>query len=476
MSDVRVRFAPSPTGFLHVGGVRTALFCWLFARHHGGKFILRIEDTDRERSTPEAVKLILDGMAWLGLDWDEGPYYQTERFDFYKEGVDRLLNSGAAYRCYCTQQELEAQREQARAEKRTPKYDGRCRHRTDSPDLPHTIRFAAPREGETVVHDLIRGDITFQHAQLDDLIIARSDGTPTYNLTVVMDDADMGITHVIRGDDHLNNTPRQAALYQALGYDLPAFAHLPMIHGPDKRKLSKRDGAASVTDYREQGYLPEAVINYLARLGWSHGDQEYFTVPELVEKFTLEAVGKSPAVFDVNKLLWLNGQHLKHSDPLRIIALVEQYLADHGATIRDGITDDWRKAVFASACERSRTVPEMAEMVACFYTDTVEIDPEAAKKGFKGEPIAVIDQVIAKLSGLTDFDPATLEAAFQELITETGLGLGKLAQPTRTALTGRKVSPGIYDVLSILGKDRSLARLEAAKQWINDHQGNSAPA
>jgi glutamyl-tRNA synthetase len=470
MSDVRVRFAPSPTGFLHVGGVRTALFSWLFAKHHGGKFILRIEDTDQERSTPEAVKLILDGMQWLGLNWDEGPYYQTERFDFYKTGVDKLLADGNAYRCYCTREELDTQRELARAEKRIPKYDGRCRRRTDAPDQPYTVRFAAPQEGATVVHDLIRGDITFQHAQLDDLIIARSDGTPTYNLTVVMDDADMGITHVIRGDDHLNNTPRQAALYRALGYDLPAFAHLPMIHGPDKRKLSKRDGAASVTDYRDHGYLPEAVVNYLARLGWSYGDQEFFTTEDLIEKFSLEAVGKSPSIFDVNKLLWLNGQHLKNADPLRIMALVEGHLSANGTAIPATMDDDKRHLMFAASCERSRTLPEMADMLACFYTDAVSIDPEAAKKGFKGEPLVVLDQVAAKLGSLNTFDKAALEAAFGALMETTGLGLGKLAQPTRTALTGRKVSPGIYEVLEILGKETALARIAAAKNWISENQ------
>jgi len=468
MNDVRVRFAPSPTGFLHVGGVRTALFCWLFARHHGGTFVLRIEDTDQARSTPEAVELILDGMRWMGLDWDEGPFYQTERFDLYKKGVEKLLAEGNAYRCYCTREELDAQRELARAEKRVPKYDGRCRTRDDAPDAPYTIRFAAPQEGATVVHDLIRGDITFEHAQLDDLIIARSDGTPTYNLTVVIDDAEMGISHVIRGDDHLNNTPRQAALYRALGYDLPAFAHLPMIHGPDKRKLSKRDGAASVTDYRTEGMLPEAMMNYLARLGWSHGDQEVFTTTELIEKFTLEAVGKSPAIFDRTKLLWLNAQHLKNADPMRIMALVEGHLKGNGVTAPATLTDAGRQKMFAAACERSRTVPEMADMLACFYTDTVEIDPEAAKKGFKGEPLTVLDQVSEKLAGLDGFDKAHLEAAFAELMEATGLGLGKLAQPTRTALTGRKVSPGIYEVLEILGKEAALARIEAAQNWIRD--------
>ncbi|MFQ5508641.1 MAG: glutamate--tRNA ligase [Leptospirillia bacterium] len=467
MNQVRVRFAPSPTGFLHVGGVRTALFCWLFARHHGGRFILRIEDTDRERSTPEAIEMILDGMRWMGLDWDEGPFYQTERYDLYRAGVDKLLAENKAYRCYCTPEELEAMREVARAEKRPPRYDGRCRDKDPRPDVPHTIRFAAPKEGQTVVDDLVRGQVVFENSQLDDLIIARSDGTPTYNLCVVIDDVEMGITHVIRGDDHLNNTPRQAAMYAALGYEVPKFAHLPMILGADKKKLSKRDGAASVTDYRAEGMLPEAMVNYMARLGWSHGDQEVFTVPELIEKFSLEAVGKSPAVFDREKLLWINGQHLKKSDPLKVMGLVEAELAGRGIAIADTVSDPWRTKVFAASVERCRTVPEIADMVACFYTDTVEIDPVAAKKGFKGDdPAAVLSRVAHKLAGLEPFDAATIDAAFHSLMEETGLKLGKLAQPTRTALTGRTVSPGIYEVLEILGKERALARIEAARTWL----------
>ncbi len=465
MSEVRVRFAPSPTGFLHVGGVRTALFCWLFARHHGGKFILRIEDTDRERSTDEAVDLILDGMKWMGLDWDEGPFYQSQRFDLYKKGVDKLLADGNAYRCYCMKEELDAMRAKARAEKRPPKYDGRCRS-LENKNAPHTIRFAAPQDGQTVVDDLIRGQITFENKQLDDLIIARTDGTPTYNLTVVMDDADMGITHVIRGDDHLNNTPRQAALYAALGYPLPHFAHLPMILGADKKKLSKRDGAASVTDYREEGLLPEALFNYMARLGWSHGDQEVFTKDELIEKFSLEQVGKSPAVFDREKLLWINGQHLKNADPLRIMAIVEAELTGRGIAIPDWATDDWRRKVFAACVERSRTTHELADMAAPFYTDTVKIDPEAAKKGFKGEPLVVLAQVADKLAEIDTLTHDTVEAVFARLMEETGLKMGKLAGPVRTAVTGRTVSPGIYDVLEIVGKERTLARMAAASEWI----------
>jgi glutamyl-tRNA synthetase len=468
MSDIRVRFAPSPTGLLHVGGVRTALFCWLFARHGGGRFVLRIEDTDRERSTEEAVQVILDGLEWLGLTWDEGPFRQSERTELYTQGVKRLLEGGNAYRCYCTPEELEARRQQALAEKRPPKYDGRCRDRTDAPDRPHTIRFAAPREGTTTIHDLIRGEITFENSQLDDLILARSDGTPTYNLCVVIDDVDMKISHIIRGDDHLNNTPRQVALYQALGFPVPAFAHLPMILGPDKKKLSKRDGAASVTEYRAMGLLPEGVVNYLARLGWSHGDQEIFTVPELVEKFSLDAVGRSPSVFDPEKLLWTNAQHLKKADPLRVMGLVEAVLAERGIQAGADVTDPWREAAFAAAVERSRTVVEMADMLACLYTDTVTIEPDAAKKGFAGDPVPVLEKVAKRLEGLAPYDRHTIEAAFMALIEETGLGLGKLAQPVRAAVTGRRVSPGIYEVLELVGRERALARIAAAVDGLRE--------
>jgi glutamyl-tRNA synthetase len=474
LPDIRVRFAPSPTGFLHVGGVRTALFCWLFARHHAGRFLLRIEDTDEARSTEEAVQVILDGLKWLGIDWDEGPFYQSQRTPLYREGVQRLMDAGHAYRCYCTPEELEAMRAEALAEKRPPRYDGRCRERKDTPDLPHTIRFAAPKEGTTVIRDLVRGEITFENAQLDDLVLARSDGTPTYNLCVVIDDAEMRISHVIRGDDHLNNTPRQAALYAALGLTLPEFAHLPMILGPDKKKLSKREGAASVTAYRGMGLLPEGVVNYLARLGWSHGDQEVFTVRELTEKFSLEAVGRSPAVFDLDKLLWINGQHLKRADALRVIGLVEEELARRDVIVPDWLSDDWRKGVFAAAAERSRTVLEMADQVACLYTDSVKIDPEAAAKGFKGDPVPVLERVADRLKAVEPFERAAIEAAFQEMMDETGLKLGALAQPVRAAVTGRAVSPGIFEVLELVGRERALKRIAAAVDGLKGEKPGRA--
>jgi glutamyl-tRNA synthetase len=352
------------------------------------------------------------------------------------------------------------------AEKRPPRYDRSCRERTGQPDQPHTIRFAAPIEGQTVVDDLIRGRVVFENSQLDDLIIARSDGTPTYNFCVVMDDADMRVTHVIRGDDHLNNTPRQAVMYQALGYALPKFAHLPMILGPDKKKLSKRDGAASVTDYREEGLLPSAMVNYLARLGWSHGDQEVFTVDELIEKFSLDAVGKSAAVFDREKLFWINGQHMKTADPLPVMARAEEQLAADGIAVSTDITDDWRRHLYGACVERCRTVAELAAMIAPFYTEAVEIDADGTAKAFKGEPDPVLDQVADKLATLEVFDPAAIEAAFADLMEATELKLGKLAGPVRAAVTGRAVSPGIYDVLALLGRERSLARIAAARKWL----------
>jgi glutamyl-tRNA synthetase len=345
----RVRFAPSPTGTLHIGGARTALFNWLFARHEGGVFILRIEDTDRERSTEEHTQSILEGMKWLGLDWDEGPYHQTDRFDLYREHVDRLLKEGKAYRCYCSPEELEEKRKAMLAAGRKPKYDGTCRERTDHPDLPFAIRLKAPQTGTTAVDDICKGHVEFENKELDDLIIARSDGTPTYNFTVVVDDVTMNITHVIRGDDHLNNTPRQVLIYEALGYSTPLFAHLPMIHGPDKKKLSKRHGATSVIEYEDMGFLSDAMVNYLARLGWSYKDQEIFSREELIEKFDLSVVGKSPSIFDMEKLGWVNSQHLlKYTDD-QLVDLTKPFLEKMGFKV-----DDKEYAAKALASERER--------------------------------------------------------------------------------------------------------------------------
>jgi glutamyl-tRNA synthetase len=464
VTPIRVRFAPSPTGYLHIGGVRTALFNWLFARNQGGVFILRIEDTDRERSTPEAIQAILDGMKWLGLDWDEGPYHQTQRLPFYKEHADRLLAEGKAYFCYCTEEELDAHRKDALARRELPKYSGKCRQRSGAPPAGITpaLRFLTPQTGQTVVKDLIKGTVTFDNAQLDDLIIMRSNGTPTYNFGAVVDDAVMGVTHVIRGDDHLTNTPRQILLYRALGYEPPRFGHLSMILGIDKVKLSKRHGATSVLEYQETGYLPEALVNYLARLGWSHGDQEIFSVKELIEKFSLEHITKSPAAFDPTKLLWLNSHYMRQADPKRLAELLLPFLRNHGLVQDDRSLDrDWFVQLVKALQGRSGTLLEMAEGAAPFLSDSVPMDPEASKKFLTP---AVKPAMMRLLSALEEvaFEHAELERALKAVLEETGLSMGKLAQPVRVALTGRSTSPGIFDVMLLLGRERTLARLKRA--------------
>jgi glutamyl-tRNA synthetase len=455
----RVRFAPSPTGSLHIGGARTALFNWLFARHHGGTFILRIEDTDLERSTKEFEQSIIEGMNWLGMDWDEGPYYQTERMDLYKEHVKKLLAEGKAYRCTCTPEELEAKRAQAMAESRKPKYDGTCRNGTAHPDKPAAIRFKAPVEGITEFHDICRGKITFENKELDDLIIARSDGSPTYNFTVVVDDVTMNITHVIRGDDHINNTPRQVLLYQALGYPVPEFAHLPMIHGQDKKKLSKRHGATSVIEYEKMGYLPEAVVNYLARLGWSHGDQEIFSRDELIESFELAAVGSSPSVFDMEKLDWVNSQHMAKLSDEEIAARTEPFLKEMGLASGDRA---WAARAIATERERGKTFRELAEISAFYFRDKIEIDPQAAAKWLGHESKELLKELGAKIAKLDPFDEKALAPVFDGMLKEKEIKLLALAQPVRVAMTGTTVSPGIYEVLSILGKKRVLERINHA--------------
>ncbi len=465
MSQVRVRFAPSPTGYLHIGGVRTALFNWLFARHEKGRFILRIEDTDRERSTPEAIQAILDGMKWVGLDWDEGPLYQTDRLAIYKEQADRLLAEGKAYLCYCTEEELEARRKEALARKELPKYDGRCRRRSDAAPagVSPVTRFVSPQDGQTTVHDLIKGDVTFDNAQLDDLVIVRSNGMPTYNFGVVVDDARMAITHVIRGDDHLNNTPRQILLYQALGYEPPLFGHLSMILGMDKVKLSKRYGATSVLEYQEAGYLPEALVNYLVRLGWSHGDQEVFSSQEMIEKFSLANITRSPAAFNPKKLLWLNGHYLKTADTTRVAELLIPFLRKRGVLDGGAQPDSaWLRKLVVALRERSQTLVEMADKAAPFFQESVMMDQDAAKKFLTVAVQPAFARLVAVLDQTSVFEHDALEQGFKSVLAETGLSMGKLAQPVRVALTGGTVSPGIFDVMALLGRERTLARLKKA--------------
>ena len=460
MAAIRTRFAPSPTGYLHIGGARTALFNFLYARHHGGTFVLRVEDTDRERSTDAATAAILDSLRWLGLTWDEGPFFQSERTALYLEHAERLLAAGHAYRCWCTAEALEQQRQAAQAEGRRAMYDRRCRERRDQPAGPFTIRFKTPLVGETLVHDALRGVVTFQNAEIDDLIIVRSDGSPTYNFCVVVDDATMGITDNIRGDDHLANTPKQVLMYQALGFAPPRFAHVPLILGLDRARLSKRHGATSVLAYRDEGYLPAALNNYLARLGWSAGDQEIFTAEELIAKFSLDHVGASAGVFNPEKLDWVNAQHLKAMAPEEIAALLEPFIAARGWQVPAG--DGWLARLAAALRERASTLVDLLDQGAYFFTDAVTIDPAAAAKHLAKANRQALDALRDALASLEPWSVPAIESAVQTVLAGHGLALGKLAQPLRVALTGGSVSPGIYEVIELVGRTRCLARLDAA--------------
>jgi glutamyl-tRNA synthetase len=469
VTEVRARFAPSPTGYLHIGGARTALFNYLFARHHGGKFILRIEDTDRQRSTPEAIDAILEAMAWLQLDYDEGPFYQTQRLRLYKEKVQQLLTQGDAYPCVCTPEQLDAKRQMAQKEKRKPIYDGACRPAkgvivTLPSNKPYTVRFRSPREGTTVVADVVKEAVVFDNRELDDLIIARSDGTPTYNFCVVVDDIDMAITHIIRGDDHLANTPRQIQLYHALGHQPPQFAHLPLILGTDKARLSKRHGATSVMAYRDMGYFPEAVLNYLVRLGWSHGDQEIFSRDELIEKFSLESVGKSAGVFNPEKFLWVNSHYLKELPLSRLAEDVVPYIEAKGYPVPQD--KSWLQRMIATLRERSKTLVELVDAAGFYLTDDIRIDENAARKFVTAEIRVPLAKLLDKLASLDDFTEASIEQVFSAVLQELGLPMGKLAQPVRVALTGSTVSPGIHEVIAVLGKERTVKRLRSALQRL----------
>jgi glutamyl-tRNA synthetase len=461
---VVTRFAPSPTGLLHIGGARTALFSWLYARRKGGRFILRIEDTDRERSTEEAVGVILDGMQWLSLSADAGPYYQTQRFPRYREVLERFLSSGLAYRCYCTKAELEQLRAEQIARKQKPRYDGRCRNRSEPrPGIEPVVRFRNPVDGEVVVDDLVHGRVVFQNAELDDLIIARSDGTPTYNFCVVVDDWDMKITHVIRGDDHLNNTPRQMNMLRALGAEPPVYAHVSMILGADGAKLSKRHGAVSVLHYRDEGFLPEALLNYLARLGWSHGDQEIFTLDEMVAVFDIAHVNKAAAAFDPEKLLWVNQQHMMRASIQRLAALLRAQLARLGIECSD---EPLLEGVAAVQRERARTMKEMAENSRYFFLDRVEIDEKAAQKHLTRASAPVLEQVRERLKALPSWSAEQVHRSLQDLAGALGVGLGKVAQPLRVAVSGGAVSPPIDATVALIGRDRALERVDRALDWL----------
>ena len=463
---VKTRFAPSPTGYLHIGGARTALFSWLYARRHGGSFVLRVEDTDQERSTPEAINAILEGMAWLGLDHDEGPYYQSQRNARYAEVIDELLAAGHAYRCYCSKERLDALREDQRARKEKPGYDGRCRELTEPPadgESEPVIRFRMPREGVSVVNDRVRGRVTFENRELDDLVIARADGSPTYNFVVVVDDMDMGISHVIRGDDHLNNTARQVNILNALGAELPAYAHIPMILDEDGRKLSKRSGSASVMDFRDQGYLPEAVVNYLVRLGWSHGDQEIFTPEEMIAYFDIDEINQSASSLNSSKLAWLNQHYMKTLDP----GYVGRHLAWHLEQLGvDTCTGPSLAELVSAQAERTKTLAEMAHNSLFFYRKPATYEDKAARKNLKGDAATALATARQRLSDLDDWSAQAIHGVVQGTAEELGLKMGKVAQPIRVAVSGGAVSPPIDVTLELLGREDAVERIRQAEAWI----------
>jgi glutamyl-tRNA synthetase len=463
MKKIRTRFAPSPTGFLHIGGARTALFNWLFTRHHGGEFILRIEDTDQARSTEKSTRAILDAMTWLGLNWDEGPYFQAERVGMHREMVQKLVDEDKAYYCTCTPEELEAKRKQALAAGKKPKYDGTCRNKNLAKSPSSVVRFRGAQTGATIVEDLIKGNIRFNNEELDDLIIERADGYPTYNFAVVVDDALMNITHVIRGDDHVNNTPRQILLYSALGFDVPKFAHVPMILGADKARLSKRHGATSVMAYKEMGYLPEALVNYLVRLGWAYGDQEIFSLKELVDVFSLETVGKSPAVFNPEKLLWLNAHYIKEAKPKRLHKEMKEFWPQS----TEKANADLAQKVIVDLQPRVKTLVELATAADFYFAEKIEYEAEAAQKFLCPEMGIYLKEIAEKLTSLKSFSKESIEDFLKAFAQEHEIKLKTIAQPLRVALTGKTVSPGIDEVMVTLGMDQVIKRIQDALAYIN---------
>jgi glutamyl-tRNA synthetase len=462
MGKIRTRFAPSPTGFLHIGGARTALFNWLYTRHHGGEFVLRIEDTDQQRSTDESTKAILDAMTWLGLNWDEGPHFQAQRVDLHREMVQKLIKEGKAYYCTCTSEELEIKRKTALAAGEKPKYDGTCRDKNLKKSPGSVVRFRGAQTGITIVEDLIKGNISFNNDELDDLIIERGDGYPTYNFAVVIDDALMNITHVIRGDDHVNNTPRQILMYQALGFDVPKFAHVPMILGSDKARLSKRHGATSVMAYKEMGYLPEALVNYLVRLGWSHGDQEIFSQKELIEQFALDAVGKSPAVFNPEKLLWLNAHYIKEASPKRLMEEMKS-LWPEGTNLGDAA---FIQKVIVDLQPRVKTLVELAGAANFYFADEIKYEEQAALKFLVPEISNHLKAMVTAIPTVQNFNKEDLEEFLKAFTQEKDIKFKVIAQPLRVALTGKTVSPGIDEIMVTLGKERVIQRINAALAYI----------
>jgi len=467
--EVRVRFAPSPTGHLHIGSARTAIFNWLFARHNGGKFLLRIEDTDRERSKQEYTDAILDGLKWLGLDWDEDVIYQSKRLDIYREIAEKLVQDGKAYYCSCTPEELEQMREKALKEG-TGKlgYSGRCRNRTEHPpDRPKVIRFKSENTGVTIVDDMIQGRVKFDNSELDDLIILRSDGTPTYNFSAVIDDHEMRITHIIRGNDHLNNTPRQIQIYKALGYPIPEFAHHPLILGEDRSKLSKRHGATGLIQYREEGYLPEAIFNFLVRIGWSHGDQEVFSKEEMIKYFDIKDLSPSPGVWNQEKLVWLNGYYIRQTPLDELAELALPFFHKKGYPAKK---DDYLISIIKDYQVRAKTLADFAESAGYYYVEEVVYEPEAKAKFLNKDSLPSLEVLLKKLETLERFDKESIEKCFSEALSETGLKMKQIAQPVRVALTGGTISPGIVELMVTLGRERVLKRLGRAVQVIKGNE------
>jgi len=454
------RFPPSPTGYLHVGGARTALFNWLYARKTGGKFILRIEDTDIQRSTQESVNAIFEGLNWLGIDWDAGPFYQTQRFDVYKTYLNQLVNDKKAYYCTCSPETVEAMREKARAEGRNPMYDGSCRHKNLAPQDGAVVRLCTPDTGSTRIDDIIKGPIAIPNTEIDDFILRRSDGVYTYNFAVVIDDLTMDVTHVIRGDDHVSNTPKQILIYEALGAKVPKFGHVPMVLGPDRTRLSKRHGAMGVMEYQKMGFLPEALLNYLVRLGWSYGDQEFFTIEDMKRLFSLESIGRSPGVFDMEKLTALNAEHIQKSTQERLRPLfLEQMQA---LCIPHDPQDPRLNAIITLLQPRSKTLVDMAQQAESFFVAPSAYCEVASKKNFKAESLDVLKKIREKLTKTEDTSEAAMEALLHSVCEEMGLKLGKVGGPLRVALTGKGFSPGMGEMLALLGKERTLPRLDAA--------------
>ncbi|MCP4669838.1 MAG: glutamate--tRNA ligase [Desulfobacula sp.] len=464
MDTIITRFPPSPTGYLHIGGARTALFNWLYAKKTNGRFILRIEDTDAARSTKESTDAILESLEWLGIDWDEGPYFQTQRYDIYNEYIEKLIASGAAYYCSCTADEVNAMREEAKAKGQKPMYNGKCREQNLEKADNRVVRLKTPDTGVTIVKDIVKGDTAFQNSEIDDFIIQRSDGSAMYNLAVVIDDITMGINTIIRGDDHLINTPKQMLIYKALGADMPVFGHVPMVLGSDKARLSKRHGAMSVGEYKNMGFLPDAMINYLVRLGWSHGDQEFFKRDDLIEKFDLEHLGRSASMFDTNKLLSLNSKHIQDTDP--------ESLADHLLFHLDNLgikakNDKFTQGVIETLQPRSKTLVDMADAARFYYKNDIEYDEKAAKKFLTSDIVDMLEKAALYIEDIKEYTQGELENIFKQIMEETSLKFGKIAQPLRVAITGTTISPGIFEMLIALGKDKTVQRIKAAVKFIN---------